>query len=184
MSMHLQVAAQQERERQWRVARGEEPAGPGPNAGPAQRETWMTELPPERRPGMGPPSQVSQTAFSRQGIRGRGDTSEWTDTPETRAARHMQVGPARACWRAGVQHGCSVVMLMHDEDPRSWWRFHVQCTAVHAHKAVCSLTALVGMLSGGDLCSTAHALPSPAQCSPCPPALCSVCQSCPLLARH
>lgn len=48
------VAAQQERERQWRVARGEATAADlaGPAVPPGQelaRDTWMTELPPERR---------------------------------------------------------------------------------------------------------------------------------------
>ncbi|GFH32159.1 J domain-containing protein, partial [Haematococcus lacustris] len=47
----IEAVQQQERERQWRVARGEEPAGPaivmpGSQAG-SQRESWMTELPPE-----------------------------------------------------------------------------------------------------------------------------------------
>jgi hypothetical protein len=123
LAARLQVAAQQERERQWRVARGEEPAGPGPMAGPAQRETWMTELPPERRPGTGPPSQHSQTTFSRQGIKGRGDTCEWTDTPEARAARLMQVGATAVLvpvcvwlcddgWCVGYVHG-RVSAAMH-----------------------------------------------------------------------
>jgi hypothetical protein len=93
------VAAKQERERQWRVARGEEAPGPGPAGGPQLRETWMTELPPEKRAVALQPSQVSQTAFSRTAIRGRGDTREWTDTPEARAARHMQV---RAAGDSGV----------------------------------------------------------------------------------
>lgn len=47
-------AAVAERERQWRIARGEataaDLAGPAPPPGQAAaRETWMTELPPERR---------------------------------------------------------------------------------------------------------------------------------------
>ena len=45
--------AQQERERQWRVARGEataeDLAGPVAISAKAARETWMTELPPERQ---------------------------------------------------------------------------------------------------------------------------------------
>jgi hypothetical protein len=51
------AAAQEERERQWRIARGEATAADlvGPAAaGPASRDTWMTELPPERRTD-GPP---------------------------------------------------------------------------------------------------------------------------------
>lgn len=56
-----EVAAQQERERQWRVARGtataEDLQGPI-RSGPAERDTWMTELPEARRPNA-QPSQVN-----------------------------------------------------------------------------------------------------------------------------
>lgn len=50
-------AAQAERERQWRIARGEATADDlaGPAAVPGQpvaRETWMTELPPEKQAGV------------------------------------------------------------------------------------------------------------------------------------
>ena len=51
------VAAQEERERQWRVARGtataEDLRGPI-RVGPAQRDTWMTDLPEARRPNVAP----------------------------------------------------------------------------------------------------------------------------------
>lgn len=56
-----EMATQQERERQWRVARGtataEDMRGPI-RAGPAQRDTWMTDLPEARRPNA-QPSQVN-----------------------------------------------------------------------------------------------------------------------------
>lgn len=50
-------AAQAERERQWRIARGqataEDLAGPAAVPGqPMTRETWMTDLPPEKRAGV------------------------------------------------------------------------------------------------------------------------------------
>lgn len=52
------AAAQAERERQWRVARGqataEDLAGPVKGPGPLERDTWMTDLPPERRADAGP----------------------------------------------------------------------------------------------------------------------------------
>jgi curved DNA-binding protein CbpA len=84
-------AAQEERARQWRVARGEAtpqdlegPAGGG--GGPAARDAWMTELPPEATVRQGPP-QGNVTTFSAAGIRARGDTSAWTSTPQERALR-------------------------------------------------------------------------------------------------
>ena len=59
--MATQAAAQQERERQWRIARGtataEDLRGPI-RVGPAQRDTWMTDLPEARRAAAAP-SQVS-----------------------------------------------------------------------------------------------------------------------------
>lgn len=59
--MAQQAAAQEERERQWRVARGtateEDLKGPI-QVGPAQRDTWMTELPEARR-ASAVPTQVS-----------------------------------------------------------------------------------------------------------------------------
>ncbi|GIL65882.1 hypothetical protein Vafri_19522 [Volvox africanus] len=88
------AAAAQERERAWRVARGEEApvsAGPVGPSGP-QRETWMTELPPEMvtQPGPAGLSHTSVRAFSQRGKTGRGDTSGWTDNPEQRKAREAQ----------------------------------------------------------------------------------------------
>ncbi|GFR39678.1 hypothetical protein Agub_g150 [Astrephomene gubernaculifera] len=91
------AAAQQERERAWRIARGEEVAAAGPGGWPgasagSQRETWMTDLPPERSAaaGIGAVSQTSVRAFSQRGKTGRGDTSAWTDNPEQRKAREAQ----------------------------------------------------------------------------------------------
>ncbi|KAF6139437.1 hypothetical protein GIB67_026279 [Kingdonia uniflora] len=51
---------------------------------PAQRDEWMTSLPPERKAGV---SMQSTTAFSRNNKEGRGDTSAWTDTPTDRAQK-------------------------------------------------------------------------------------------------
>jgi hypothetical protein len=36
--------------------------------------------------------KVSQRAFSRTGIKSRGDTSSWTDTPEQRRAKEASEG--------------------------------------------------------------------------------------------
>ena len=61
-----EMAAQQERERQWRVARGTATAEDlrGPIcSGPAERDTWMTELPEARRPNV-QPSQVNVVGAS------------------------------------------------------------------------------------------------------------------------
>ncbi|BDA44900.1 probable DnaJ homolog subfamily C member 5 at C-terminar half [Coccomyxa sp. Obi] len=84
-----EMAAQEERERQWRVARGtataEDLRGPI-RTGPAERETWMTELPESRRPNA-QPSQVNVTTFSQRGIQERGDTRGWTETPQQKLLR-------------------------------------------------------------------------------------------------
>lgn len=51
-------------------------------AGPLVREAWMTDLPPEKRPGaVNPMAQVNVRSFSRFGNKPRGDTSGWTHTP-------------------------------------------------------------------------------------------------------
>ncbi|KAK9803593.1 hypothetical protein WJX72_003080 [[Myrmecia] bisecta] len=90
------AAEQQERERQWRMVRGEataeDLAGPV-QRGPAARDSWMTDLPVERRPK--PPSQKNQTTFAKNSIQGRGDTSAWTDTPAQRLER-LQNGAGQA----------------------------------------------------------------------------------------
>ncbi|KAG0464090.1 hypothetical protein HPP92_019725 [Vanilla planifolia] len=52
----------------------------------AKRDEWMTELPPERKPGM----PVQSTTFSRFGKEGRGDTSMWTDTPLDKSRKAKQ----------------------------------------------------------------------------------------------
>jgi hypothetical protein len=50
----------------------------------SKRETWMTQLPEGRR---APTATVFANAFSQRGIRDQGDTSEWTETPQERAAK-------------------------------------------------------------------------------------------------
>ena len=84
---------------QWRRTRGLAPL-PGDDElldGDAEarrggREEWMTALPPERqvRAGAPPVPTTSVAAFSRVERTGRGDTSEWTDTPAERAARQQR----------------------------------------------------------------------------------------------
>ncbi|XP_074279551.1 uncharacterized protein LOC141604894 [Silene latifolia] len=51
---------------------------------PPKRDEWMTDLPPERKPGGMP---MHSTTFSRNAKEGRGDTSAWTDTPSARAQK-------------------------------------------------------------------------------------------------
>jgi hypothetical protein len=49
-----------------------------------KRESWMTQLPAGRR---APTTTVFANAFSQRGVRDQGDTSEWTETPQERAAK-------------------------------------------------------------------------------------------------
>lgn len=49
-----------------------------------KRESWMTQLPEGRR---APTTTVFASAFSQRGVRDQGDTSEWTETPQERAAK-------------------------------------------------------------------------------------------------
>ena len=63
-------------------ATAEDLEGPA-QRGPQAREGWMTDLPPERQATTKAPSG-NQTSFSMQGIRSRGDTSDWTMTPAQR----------------------------------------------------------------------------------------------------
>jgi hypothetical protein len=81
---------------QWRRARGLAPS-PGDDellsmayggTAEAGRDSWMTELPPERRPAAGPPT-ASVTAFSRRGVEGRGDVRGWTSLPGDQEAPAM-----------------------------------------------------------------------------------------------
>ena len=69
---------------QWEClqATAEDLAGPV-RRGPQPRDTWMTDLPPERVPTTLAP-QGNQNTFSQKGIRSRGDTSDWTLTPAQR----------------------------------------------------------------------------------------------------
>ncbi|KAL4855003.1 DnaJ subfamily C member 14 [Chlorella vulgaris] len=85
-------AAVAERARQWRMARGEataeDLAGPARGLEALERDTWMTELPPERRADVAAaPPTGPFTGFSIKGIKSRGDTTGWTMTPQQRAAQ-------------------------------------------------------------------------------------------------
>ncbi|KAA6418637.1 MAG: hypothetical protein FRX49_11462 [Trebouxia sp. A1-2] len=90
-----ELADDEEHKRQWRVARGEataeDLAGPV-RRGPQPRDSWMTDLPPERVPTTLAP-QGNQNTFSQKGIRSRGDTSDWTMTPAQRLLQ-LQGGSA------------------------------------------------------------------------------------------
>eukprot|EP00976_Prorocentrum_cordatum_P077899 1182875-Prorocentrum_minimum.AAC.1 len=96
------MAAEERQAALWRRSRGcpkegddARIAGEDPHAPPKEegRGTWMTELPPEKRP-RDPNAQMSQasvTQFSKSERKGRGDTSAWTDTPEQAMARKAQM---------------------------------------------------------------------------------------------
>jgi len=84
--------AEQERQRQWRIAKGEATAAdlapPPPSSSSLagsnsnKRERWMTELPPERAINTRPdPLAMHSTGFSKSGLLQRGDASGWTSTP-------------------------------------------------------------------------------------------------------
>lgn len=93
-----EYAAQEARERQWRIARGQATAEDlakaddkiitaRNNMNPVGRDSWMTDLPPEKAATASVlPPQGHQTAFSARGPQVRGDTSGWTMTPQQRAA--------------------------------------------------------------------------------------------------
>ncbi|KAJ4844406.1 hypothetical protein Tsubulata_050843 [Turnera subulata] len=49
-----------------------------------KRDEWMTNLPPERKPGG---VAMQSTRFGKSSKEGRGDTSVWTDTPSDRAEK-------------------------------------------------------------------------------------------------
>ncbi|KAI8476395.1 MAG: hypothetical protein J3K34DRAFT_516546 [Monoraphidium minutum] len=83
----LDVAAEHARRIQWAALRGEKlspevqaaaAAAAAAAAGPLARETWMTEVPPELQATAGPAAEGPRQF----GIKPRGDTSGWTDTPE------------------------------------------------------------------------------------------------------
>eukprot|EP00879_Flechtneria_rotunda_P009959 GHRR01010415.1.p1 GENE.GHRR01010415.1~~GHRR01010415.1.p1 ORF type:complete len:452 (+),score=207.12 GHRR01010415.1:49-1404(+) len=113
----LAAAADAERAVAWKRARGEAiPAGlavtlaaaKAASAGPATRESWMTELPTQQRSAgsaLAGLSQVSQSSFSRFGKCPPGDISSWTDTPEQRARRAagLLTDTAMAALTAGSQ---------------------------------------------------------------------------------
>jgi hypothetical protein len=50
----------------------------------SKREAWMTQLPEGRR---APATTIFANAFSQRGVRDGGDSSEWTETPQQRAAK-------------------------------------------------------------------------------------------------
>jgi curved DNA-binding protein CbpA len=92
-----EFAAQQERDRQWRMARGEATAedisGVSEKFQPraAQRESWMTDLPPERRAAAPSPGK-NQAAFQTTRPRdATSDRSAWTLTPQQRAAEAARI---------------------------------------------------------------------------------------------
>jgi curved DNA-binding protein CbpA len=104
---------------QWRRTRGLAPlpgdeelldGGADGAGGRGGREAWMTELPPERQ-GPPPPPSVSVQAFSRVERVGRGDTSEWTDTPAERVERMQRAaleGPGVSVARCNA-FGCAAL---------------------------------------------------------------------------
>lgn len=96
-----ELLQQQERARQWRIARGEGTAEDlrGP-VGPAARDTWMTDL-PVARSGGGQPSQTSVRSFSIKGVRERGDTSGWTSVAGKQGPLQLQ---AAVCGVVGQQY--------------------------------------------------------------------------------
>lgn len=86
-----------EKERQWNIALGKEsnlPTGPSSGSLPIRREQWMTELPPERK-APSREQQLSARNFSRTGIQERGDTTLWTDAPDSRGGERERerLGP-------------------------------------------------------------------------------------------
>jgi curved DNA-binding protein CbpA len=110
--------AEQERQRQWRIAKGEATAAdlapPPPSSSLAgsnsnKRETWMTELPPERAINTRPdPLAMHSTGFSKSGDFRRGDTSGWTSTPGGGCAsegKHQLEGGGSMRLTTTTQHG-------------------------------------------------------------------------------
>ncbi|GAX78794.1 hypothetical protein CEUSTIGMA_g6231.t1 [Chlamydomonas eustigma] len=115
-------AERQERERQWRIVQGLEKPGLA-SAGLSssgerllKREAWMTELPPERT-APAKINQVTNRTFSQSGIKPRGDTSAWTDSPEqaaTRKAAALLGGGAAALLALGPATGVGPGMFSSD----------------------------------------------------------------------
>ncbi len=111
------VAAREERERQWRIAKGQATAAD--LAGPVvaqpvgvQRETWMTELPPERSE----PTAAAMPTVSGVGeVKGRGPKRVGLPEWRTVLRRHHLLRPAptaAACW-----HGLVVPLLPSQQQP-------------------------------------------------------------------
>jgi curved DNA-binding protein CbpA len=113
-----EYAAQEARERQWRIARGEATAEDlaamnnhgNKSGGGGGRDSWMTDLPPEKsaRTSVLPP-QGHQTAFSARAPQVRGDTSGWTMTPQQRAAA-AEAGAAGVGVLGGPSAGPALLM--------------------------------------------------------------------------
>eukprot|EP00873_Tetraselmis_striata_P017624 jgi/Tetstr1/437888/TSEL_002841.t1 len=95
MKIAAEVAREQERAAEWARLRGEPmPEGYVPPQEKETRGTWMTELPPEKQVKAGISLDNMVTSFSQKEQTGRGDTSAWTDTPESRAERLRLGGPS------------------------------------------------------------------------------------------
>ena len=86
--------------------------------GDGGRESWMTELPPDRRPAAGPPT-ASVTAFSRRGVEGRGDARAWTATPQNRAAEVLSVCAVPVGVLEGERAAVSTAQAVDDYNARS-----------------------------------------------------------------
>jgi len=93
-----------------------------------KRDDWMTVLPDERSMGLGAdPTEALLNApreFSRKGIKSRGDTSQWTDTPADRERKAMerQLGLIEAEQTAGNSKGDKKRMSDDHEDGAAYSR--------------------------------------------------------------
>uniref|UniRef100_A0A061SI49 DnaJ-like protein n=1 Tax=Tetraselmis sp. GSL018 TaxID=582737 RepID=A0A061SI49_9CHLO len=87
MRIAKEEAQQQQRAAEWARVRGGGGAPLAPVAGPMARESWMTELPPERQAKAGVSAEGMVTSFSQKGTDAHRDSSGWTDTPASRAER-------------------------------------------------------------------------------------------------
>jgi hypothetical protein len=72
----------------------------------SKRESWMTQLPEGRR---APTTTVFANAFSQRGVRDAGDTSEWTETPQQRAAKLARPNKAVISSSSRPVDACSTV---------------------------------------------------------------------------
>jgi curved DNA-binding protein CbpA len=123
-----EYAAQEARERQWRIARGQATAEDlaianntithrGNATNPVGRDSWMTDLPPEKAATASVvPPQSHQTAFNARGPHVRGDTSGWTMTPQQRAAA-AEAGAGAGL--SGPETGPALLMAGEGSDQRT-----------------------------------------------------------------